>query len=104
MPLSLDVLQGVAVSFRQADRLEAVRLLARYQGRERPRVQLAILALAEGDMDDVRKLVQVAREDYRDVLYWAEYPEESDTGVSRQDMARRYERMGAPIPRDLADD
>ena len=40
---------------------------------ERERVQLAILKLAEGDIDKLLHFTQAAKGDFRDVLYWAEY-------------------------------
>jgi hypothetical protein len=40
---------------------------------ESPRVQLAILKLAEGDLKALEHYVEQARLDYRDVLYWAFY-------------------------------
>jgi hypothetical protein len=56
----------------------------------RTRVQLAILKVfQEGAADKegsderlerLRRLVRVAKSDYRDVLAWAEYPEESKKG------------------------
>jgi len=42
---------------------------------EVPRVQLAVLKLAGGDIEQVVKYTEVARSDYRDILMWAEYPE-----------------------------
>ena len=45
--------------------------------RERERVQLDILKLSVGSEEKVREYVAVAKRDYRDVLFWAEYPEES---------------------------
>ena len=40
------------------------------------RLQLAILKLAQGKLDEVHTLANYAKRDYRDVLMWAEYPEE----------------------------
>jgi 16S rRNA C1402 N4-methylase RsmH len=55
-------------------------LLAEYgqesHEREAARVQLAILKLSEGQAERVAELVTAAKRDYRDVLMWAEYPEE----------------------------
>ena len=42
--------------------------------RGRDRVQLAILKLSDGNLDDLRYWVQVAKRDYRDVLGPAENP------------------------------
>jgi len=43
--------------------------------RECARVQLAALKLADGDLDKLQKIVNVAKTDYRDVLSPAEFPE-----------------------------
>src|SRR3954454_22400114 len=50
--------------------------------RERRRVQLAILKLSEGSLDRLRQSVADAKRDYRDVLSWAEYPNETRTSIS----------------------
>jgi len=47
--------------------------------READRVRLAILKLAAGDANEALSLVAAAKRDYRDVLMWAEYPEEGRT-------------------------
>ena len=44
--------------------------------RERERVQLAILKLSHGSMDELLSNVEVAKHDYRDILAGAEYPHE----------------------------
>ena len=44
------------------------------QDREPDRVRRAILALAAGDLARLRHFAEQAHQDYRDVLYWAEYP------------------------------
>ena len=49
-------------------------------------------------------MVDAANVDYRDVLYWAEYPEESTTGTPEQKreaasrMAAQWRQMGLQIP------
>ena len=48
--------------------------------RECPRVQLAALKLANGDLDKLQKIINVARTDYRDVTVPAEYPEYGKRG------------------------
>src|SRR5687767_3459069 len=42
--------------------------------RERDRVQLAVLKLAAGSLDALRRYIEWAKSDYRDVLGPAEYP------------------------------
>jgi hypothetical protein len=46
----------------------------RFNGSIPSRVQLAALKLAEGDMDALRREIETAKIDYRDVLGPAEYP------------------------------
>ena len=48
--------------------------------RERDRVQLAILKLSEGDPAKLFSNVEAALLEYRDVLAWAEYPEQLRSG------------------------
>src|SRR5213080_4151662 len=71
--------------------------------RERERVQLAILKLSEGNEEKVREFVAVAKRDYRDVLFWAEYPEESrlDTEEKRRRVRKMFEKFGIEPPSDL---
>ena len=71
--------------------------------RERERVQLAILKLSDGNEEKVREFVAVAKRDYRDVLFWAEHPEEArlDTPEKRQRMRNRFEKFGIKLPEDL---
>jgi hypothetical protein len=71
--------------------------------RERARVQVAILKLSAGREEKVREYVDVAKRDYRDVLFWAEYPEESklDTPEKRQRVRKMFEKFGIEPPTDL---
>src|SRR6266403_3202637 len=71
--------------------------------RERERVQLAILKLSEGNEEKLRELVDVAKRDYRDVLFWAEYPEEAkiDTPEKRRQMRELFEKLGLEPPASL---
>jgi hypothetical protein len=100
MEISDTVQQAVAAAFPDDDRPAVLAALRGYQWGEPTRVQLAILALADGDLDKVENLVEHANGDYRDVLYWAEYPEESGTGTKSK-MAERYRRLGVKVPSDL---
>ena len=49
----------------------------------RTRVQLAILKLSGGDRERLPDLVKMAKADWRDVLAYAEYPEEMKTAPSK---------------------
>ena len=71
--------------------------------RERERVQLAVLKLSEGNEEKVREFVTVAKRDYRDVLFWAEYPEEAklDTPEKRERIKKMFEKFGIKPPEDL---
>ena len=63
--------------------------------RERERVQLAILKLSDGSEEKLREFVAVAKRDYRDVLFWADNPEESKlyTPETRQQIKNRIGKM-----------
>jgi hypothetical protein len=70
----------VARLFKPEVRAEAADMLAQYgtraHEREEIRVRVAALKLSEGSLDRLRDLMAQAKRDYRDVLAWAEYPEE----------------------------
>src|SRR5882762_224806 len=68
--------------------------------RERERVQLAILHLSEGDEDKLLEYLIVAKRDYRDVLYWAEYPKEAalDTPEKKRMVDDLLTRFGSTPP------
>jgi hypothetical protein len=61
-----------------ARREEALRILRQYgvepHEREADRVRLAILKLAGKKLEKIRKAVETAKKDYRDILAYAEYP------------------------------
>lgn len=45
--------------------------------KEPVRVRLAILKLSGSDFEEMRKMTNYAKDDFRDVLSWAEYPRQS---------------------------
>lgn len=51
--------------------------------RGKARVQLAALKLANGDLEALKKHITLAKQDYRDMLAAAEYPEYSTNGMFR---------------------
>jgi hypothetical protein len=71
--------------------------------RERERVQLAILKLSEGNEEKLREFVAVAKRDYRDVLFWAENPEEArwDTPEKKERIKKMFDQFGIKPPDDL---
>jgi hypothetical protein len=58
-----------------------------------------ILVLANGDIKKFRRVVELAKLDYRDLLLAAHYPE---TPKKRREMAERYRRLGLPVPESLS--
>ena len=102
-----DVLASVRASFPRERRTRVLELLDAYglaaHERERERVQLAILKLSEGNEEKLRDLVDVAQRDYRDVLFWAEYPEEAkiDTPEKRRQVRELFEKLGLEPPASL---
>ena len=78
--------QKIAESFPDADQTQILALLNEYQSESaagRLRVQLAVLKLSQGDLGKLRHYVEVARTDYRDVLFWAETPEQAKAAGER---------------------
>jgi hypothetical protein len=77
-----DELVGLLVErlFSLEERATAITMLDRYgtapHEREAVRVRVAALKLCEGKLAELEKLIGHAKRDYRDVLAWAEYPDE----------------------------
>jgi hypothetical protein len=61
---------------------ELFEVLLSYQDEGQVRVHIAILKLCEGDPDKLMHYVNVAKTDFRDVLAWAEYPEQTKSGAT----------------------
>ena len=61
--------------------------------RECPRVQLAALKLAQGDLQSLRRHIANAERDYRDVLAAAEYPRYMSAGMFRVRELSRKEQQ-----------
>jgi hypothetical protein len=72
---------------------------------EKWRVRFAILMLSEGDLAKLDEFIAVAKTDYRDVLFWYEYPQESrlDSPEKRQQMRDLFTTLGLEIPPRLKD-
>jgi hypothetical protein len=108
MPHSRDeVVSVVEKSFPESGHARVFELLDTYgvesYERERERVQLAILKLSEGNEEKLRHFVAVAKRDYRDVLFWAENPDEArlDTPEKRERVRKMFEQFGIKPPEDL---
>ena len=108
MPHSRDeVVAVVQQTFPEGAHTRVLKLLDIYgvesYERERERVQLAILKLSEGNEEKLREFVAVAKRDYRDVIFWAEYPEEArlDTPEKRERIKKMFEKFGIKPPEDL---
>lgn len=62
--------------------------------KEVSRVQLAVLKLSDGDPDKLQHYIEAAQIDYRDVLAWAEYPQQMRSGATRSNTPRdEYETI-----------
>ena len=102
-----EVVAVVQKTFAESDWARVLELLDDYgvesYERERERVQLAILKLSEGKEEKLGEFVAVAKRDYRDVLFWAEYPEEArlDTPEKRERVRKMFEKFGIKPPDDL---
>ena len=98
------VVAAIQATFPESSRARVLELLDRYgvesYERERERVQLAILKLSGGTEEKLREFLAVAKRDYRDVLFWAEYPEESrlDTPEKKERIKKMFEKFGIKPP------
>jgi HEAT repeat protein len=94
------VSRAVEVCFPNAKRAKAAKSVAQYDGPDRQRVILAVLALTPfGSLDALATHVAAAQRDYRELLRRAEDP--SDAGLPRMDRVTRYWLMGAGVPSSL---
>ena len=71
--LPRDVLERVRATFVNAEVTAAVAALEEYSGPERGRVMRCIVHLSNGSLEVLQHHVRNALNDYRDVIYWAEY-------------------------------
>jgi hypothetical protein len=80
-PTREDVVGIVQSAFPEANRKAVVETLDLYGGEpnelERERVHIAILKLCGSDEGKLLHFVAVAKQDYRDVLFWSETPQNS---------------------------
>ena len=101
---SENVIAAVQKNFPESVYARVLELLDSYgvesYERERERVQLAILKLSEGNEEKLREFVAVAKRDYRDVLFWADNPEEAklDTPEKRERIRKMFEQFGIKPP------
>jgi hypothetical protein len=65
--------ERIAREFSGIDQAAVVELLECYTGPEAGRVVWDILELSKGNTEKLLQYLDVARIDYRDILYWAEY-------------------------------
>ena len=81
-----EILEKIQVYWPDHESGEILNTLNRYgtesYHKEQSRVHLAILKLSNGQLDRLEYFVETARSDYRDVLAWAEYPEEMEIGYT----------------------
>ena len=108
MKLPQSITERVDREFAEGDRIVVKELLSTYgedsseEGRER--IIRDILTLAKGDRKQVEELVERARRDYRDIIFWAEYPEQSrlDTPEKKATFNKMLERFGVgwKLPED----
>jgi hypothetical protein len=103
------VIDAVRALFPRADTNAILAILDEYgvepYQREHERVQLAILNLSEGDEAKLRYFLDIAKRDYRDVLFWSDCPEEAkiDTPEKRRRMREMFAKLGVKPPTGLDD-
>src|ERR1700731_3917491 len=99
-----EVLAAVQKAFPESSQTQVLESLDNYgiesYEHERERVQLAILKLSEGNEEKLREFAAIAKRDYRDVLFWVEYPEESrlNTPEKRERVRKMFGKFGIKPP------
>ena len=73
MALDQSISERIAQEFSAGDQPLVRELLRRYAGPESGRVARDVLILSKGRVDQVKRFVEEAQNDYRNVLDWAEY-------------------------------
>ena len=108
MPHSRDeVVTVVQKTFPESEHARVLELLDRYGVEsyepERERVQFAILKLSGGNEEKLREFVAAAKRDYRDVLFWADNPDEArlDTPEKRERLKKMFEKFGIKPPENF---
>jgi len=80
------VLEKIQLYWPDRDSEDILAILNKYgtesYHKEQTRIHLAILKLSGGQLDKLETYLETARTDYRDVLAWAEYPEEMKIGYT----------------------
>jgi hypothetical protein len=103
-PTRDDVTKAARAAFPEGAWSRVLELLDTYGAasceREVERVQLAVLKLSEASEAKLREYVAVAKRDYRDVLFWAEHPDEAkiDTPEKRRELRELFEKLGLDPP------
>jgi hypothetical protein len=102
-PVAAAIAQAIAASFAPDQRTAAIDLVASYVGRERERMQRALLALADGDLRSLADMTKLAHSDYRDVLYWADYTgaKKLTSDVAREKLHEKFGKLGIAVPKGL---
>ncbi len=75
-----DVLRVIKRDFPDCESEDIIGMLGKYTAKEPSRVHLAALKLSEGHIEKLRRYIQVAILDFRDVISPAEYPKFHDVG------------------------
>ncbi len=100
-----DVINVVRRMFPAERTVEIMTMLDIYDGEStesgRARVQMAIVKLSEGDEDKLLRFIEVALQDFRDVLFWAESPQESGRNAELLGILRRDWTWALPNPLDV---
>ncbi len=93
--LSLEqrTLERIDREFQGSDKASAVELLGSYAGPEAARVIWDILELSKCDLEKMRDCIQLAKTDYRDALYWAEYYYETDPILRGRDPKKLVDEL-----------
>ncbi len=93
MVVDASVATKINALFPEAEREAALRIVETYPGRDRTRLQLAMLKNSGGNMLCLTQQIELAEIDFRDVLAQAEYPRQLRTPAGEvTEQMRREDR------------
>ena len=93
--------------FPETSRMRVLELLDTYgvqsYEREKERVQLAMLALSSGNEEKLIEFIAIAKRDYRDILFWADNPQEAiiDTVQKANKVRQQFKKLGLDTPPEM---
>jgi hypothetical protein len=102
-----DILRAVELSFPASDRpaiIQSLSSIVNPLNATPAYAQAAVLVLGYQDKEAISQLVYAASGDARDVLIYLDQPESYQSGLTKQEIVRRYRELQLPVPEHLEEE